>query len=301
MPGQSGSWTDQEIKSLDADRLNFSHYSRVLAQVILEADTPLTVGVFGPWGCGKTSLMRLVEESLGETSTAQGKKVWTVWFNPWRYDREEALWRALILRLLTVLRQEILGIKNADKPVEELPQRKQKVAQDLEDLQASLYREVKREEIGGVTIDREKMAFGVVSWVTRLSLGLIPGLGGPLSKVVEQAQKKLSGDDLDTLFSAVQRQRRKIHRDQVRSLEQFRGDLEKLVEKHVERRKARLVVFIDDLDRVACPRRPSRCWRPSSCSSMCLAASSSSAPIGTSSRRASGSSTRASSAASAAR
>jgi len=249
MPGQSGSWTDQEIKSLDADRLRFSTYSRVLAQVILEADTPLTVGVFGPWGCGKTSLMRLVEESLQETSTAQGKKVWTAWFNPWRYDREEALWRALILRVLTVLRQKILGLKNADKPVEELPQRKQKVAQDLEDLQASLYREVKREEIGGITVDREKMVSGAVRWVTRLSLSLIPGLGGPLSKVVEEAQKKLSGDDLDTLFSAVQRQRRKIHRDQVRSLEQFRGDLERLVETHVEKRKARLVVFIDDLDR----------------------------------------------------
>jgi len=249
MPGQSGSWTDQEIKSLDADRLNFSHYSRVLAQVILEADTPLTVGVFGPWGCGKTSLMRLVEESLQEASTAQGKKVWTAWFNPWRYDRDEALWRALILRVLTVLRQKILGVKNADKPVEELPQRKQKVAQELEDLQASLYREVKREEIGGVTVDWEKMGRGAAGWVTRLSLGLIPGLGGPLSKVVEEAQKKLSGDDLDALFSAVQRQRRKIHRDQVRSLEQFRGDLEKLVETHVEKRKRRLVVFIDDLDR----------------------------------------------------
>jgi len=249
MPGQSGSWTDQEIKSLDADRLNFSHYSRVLAQVILEADTPLTVGVFGPWGCGKTSLMRLVEESLQEASTVQGKKVWTVWFNPWRYDREEALWRALILRVLTVLRQRILGVRNADKPVEELPQRKQKAAQELDDLQASLYREVKREEIGGVTIDWEKMGRGAASWVTRLSLGLIPGLGGPLSKVVEEAQKKLSGDDLDTLFSAVQRQRRKIHRDQVRSLEQFRGNLEKLVERHVEKRRCRLVVFIDDLDR----------------------------------------------------
>jgi len=82
MPGQSGSWTAQEIKSLDADQLKFSHYSRVLAQVILEADTPLSVGVFGPWGCGKTSLMRLVEESLQETSTAQGKKMWTVWFAP---------------------------------------------------------------------------------------------------------------------------------------------------------------------------------------------------------------------------
>ncbi len=249
MAAQSGSWTDQEIKSLDADRLNFGTYSRVLAQVILDADTPLTIGVFGPWGCGKTSLMRLVEESLGRAATTEEKKVWTVWFNPWRYDREQALWRALILRVLGLLRVELLGKDNAHKAPDELPEDKQQLGHELEDLESSLYREVEREEIGGVTVDWEKMATGAVGWVTRLSLGLIPGLGGPLSKMVEQAQKKLSGDDLDTLFAAVQRERRKVHRDHVRSLEQFRGNLENLVKTHIDKPNRRLVVFIDDLDR----------------------------------------------------
>jgi len=249
MVSKSGDYGDRAIESLEADRLKFGTYSRVLAQVILDADMPLTIGVFGRWGCGKTSLMHLVEESLDNASVAREKKVFTVWFNPWHYDRDEALWRALILRVLTVLRERLLGATNVEKPLEDLPIGKKKVAQTLEDLQASLYREVEREEIGGVTVDWEKMGRGAAGWVTRLSLGLIPGLGGPLSKVAEEAQKKLSGDDLETLFSAVQRQRRKVHRDQVRSLEQFRGTLEKLVETHVAKRKRLLVVFIDDLDR----------------------------------------------------
>jgi formylglycine-generating enzyme required for sulfatase activity len=249
MASKSSDYSDRAIESPEADRLKFGTYSRVLAQVISEADMPLTIGVFGPWGCGKTSLMRLVEQSLRQTSTPKGKGVWTVWFNPWHYDRDEALWRALILRVLTVFRQRVLGIKNADKPVEELPQRKKKVAQDLDDLQASLYREVDREEIGAVIVDWEKMASGAVGMFTRLSLGLIPGLGGPLAKMAEAAQKKLSGEDVDKLLSAVQRERRKVHRDHVRSMEQFRDNLENVVRTHVQKAGHLLVVFIDDLDR----------------------------------------------------
>lgn len=54
-----GLWTDQPILGTKQDRLNFSHYADVLAEVVLAADTPITIGAFGPWGSGKTSPMRL--------------------------------------------------------------------------------------------------------------------------------------------------------------------------------------------------------------------------------------------------
>lgn len=57
-----GLWTDQPILDAGHDRLNFSHYADVLTEVVLTADTPITIGIFGPWGSGKTSLMRLVAE-----------------------------------------------------------------------------------------------------------------------------------------------------------------------------------------------------------------------------------------------
>jgi len=49
----------------------------------------LTLGIFGPWGSGKTSLMQML---LGQIeATMREKKRKTLWFNAWMYEgREEA-------------------------------------------------------------------------------------------------------------------------------------------------------------------------------------------------------------------
>src|SRR5262245_30047873 len=97
-------WTDREVYGAEQDRLRFDQYSRVLSETVAEADTPLTVGMFGPWGSGKTSLMRLVLEGLA----SQARPPLAVWFNAWRYDQEEALWRALVIQVLNAFRP-VLG------------------------------------------------------------------------------------------------------------------------------------------------------------------------------------------------
>ncbi len=78
---------DQAIGEADArqsDGLGFNTYARVLAQSALDTAGPFTIGVFGEWGTGKTSLMRLVQSHL-----ADEPNVVTVWFNAWRYEKEE--------------------------------------------------------------------------------------------------------------------------------------------------------------------------------------------------------------------
>ena len=44
----------------DEDQLNFAPYAKTLAEITgdPDTDTPLTIGVFGGWGQGKTSLIR---------------------------------------------------------------------------------------------------------------------------------------------------------------------------------------------------------------------------------------------------
>ena len=231
---KSSGWTDREIYRHDQDRLKFDHYAGVLAEIIREADTPLTLGVFGPWGSGKTSLLRLIKDALDEGDGESKSR--TLWFDAWTFDKEDALWRALILLVLKTLRKE-------------LPADSDDALKKLDDLEASLYRDVDRQEAGGVTLDWEKTGKAAVSGLTRLTLSLVPGIGTFLAKTAEEAQKQLSGGTLDSLFDAVQRKRREIHREHIESLEQFQQGFAELLKEHFLRKDRRLVVFIDDLDR----------------------------------------------------
>jgi predicted KAP-like P-loop ATPase len=76
----------------DEDRLDFDPYAQTLADMVADPDTgtPLTIGVFGGWGRGKTSLMRMVRRRLEATGESE-LPTRTVWFNAWLYNREEAL------------------------------------------------------------------------------------------------------------------------------------------------------------------------------------------------------------------
>ena len=57
--------------------------------------TPFTIGIYGKWGTGKTSLMRMLQKKLDEE-----KKIKTIWFNAWKFEKEKDIWVALIQTLL---------------------------------------------------------------------------------------------------------------------------------------------------------------------------------------------------------
>ncbi|UJB70334.1 TIR domain-containing protein [Acaryochloris sp. 'Moss Beach'] len=73
-----------EDRGVSQDGLGFKAYASVLAEAAIGTQGPFTIGVFGEWGTGKTSLMRLIQTDL---DTRQ--EVITVWFNAWRYENEE--------------------------------------------------------------------------------------------------------------------------------------------------------------------------------------------------------------------
>ena len=67
------------------DRLNRGEYVETLAKIATTCDTPLVIGLYGRWGVGKTSLMKLIEEEIDPSkSPAQ-----TVWFDAWLYQFDE--------------------------------------------------------------------------------------------------------------------------------------------------------------------------------------------------------------------
>ena len=81
----------------EKDCLGFDQYIDVIGSMMRDEQfqTPFCVGVFGKWGSGKTTFMRLLMNSIlcepSSSSSSSSLKIVPVWFNPWRYDREEHL------------------------------------------------------------------------------------------------------------------------------------------------------------------------------------------------------------------
>jgi predicted KAP-like P-loop ATPase len=94
------------------DTLGFGQMATVLHTVIRETPyRPFTIGIFGEWGSGKSTLMNLIQTSL----KSDGVK--TVWFNAWKYDTKEVIWNALIQQIFYTMQNdpEIKIPTNAEK------------------------------------------------------------------------------------------------------------------------------------------------------------------------------------------
>lgn len=66
------------------DGLGFNTYSSIISRTIKGTPGPFTIGVFGEWGSGKTSLLRLIKNNF-----QKDYNVLPIWFNAWMYEKEE--------------------------------------------------------------------------------------------------------------------------------------------------------------------------------------------------------------------
>ncbi|KAF0106945.1 MAG: hypothetical protein FD146_2055 [Anaerolineaceae bacterium] len=210
------------------DALEFKPYVNTLADIISTASTPLTIGIFGTWGSGKTSLMKMIKNDL-----KRKQKFSISWFDAWKYDKEDTLWRAFLLSALSSLRES---------------ESKDSQAEDLSYLESMLYRSIEIEKAGGVTIDLLKLGSKVAQGTVQLGLSFIPGMAA-LSKIVDELQNLGTANVSEGALDAIRQEQSKVHIEQVRFLEQFQDKFKILVEQHVTIPGKRLVVFVDDLDR----------------------------------------------------
>ncbi len=88
----------------------FDAYAKTLAELIAfkENKTPLVIGVYGSWGSGKTSLMKMVEEKLKEYSKQGGdyRVCKSVWFQPWKHTGEDAILAALVEEIFRAMEKD---------------------------------------------------------------------------------------------------------------------------------------------------------------------------------------------------
>jgi hypothetical protein len=96
---------DQPSSDPAYDLLNADQQALGLAQYMRRHihDLPFTVGVFGEWGEGKTTLVGLLYRHLRTLESANAGEPLFVHFSAWPYTTAEKLWRALILEIAQVL------------------------------------------------------------------------------------------------------------------------------------------------------------------------------------------------------
>jgi len=246
------------------DELGFAPSANALTQIVQGTaiqDTPLTVGIYGPWGSGKTSLMQMILSGLDE------HRCIPVWFDAWRYAQNDTLWRALLLAVVEELRlfverddawlRDAIGYQNRRNPdgkqigTDEAALEAERATRTarLDELGDRLYRSVERTEPGEVQFRWDEAGKLAAGTVIRAGLEFIPVVKH-INQVVDAAHAAAGGEDYGERLSRLfQRQQVQIYREQVRSLEQFYRELKQVVQAWVTDLDRRLVVFIDDLDR----------------------------------------------------
>jgi predicted KAP-like P-loop ATPase len=77
-------WPDNET---DLDFLNFTGVADTVAEIIVQAaGRPISIGISGAWGVGKSSMIKLTRKSLEERSRSLGSDFVFVEFNAWLYQ-----------------------------------------------------------------------------------------------------------------------------------------------------------------------------------------------------------------------
>lgn len=88
------------LRGVDTDNqdlLGLDAHADALKSFVCSCSTPMTVGIQGDWGSGKTSLMNLIRAKLGDNHALN------IWFNTWQYAQfgnEETLASSMLINLM---------------------------------------------------------------------------------------------------------------------------------------------------------------------------------------------------------
>jgi hypothetical protein len=223
-----------------SDLLDFSDYADALAAFISSEKTekPLTVGIDAAWGMGKTQLMLMIRDRLkapGGIVAKEQLKVRssfpTVWFNAWKYDKEETLWAALVVDILEQINRELtvwqrfllscrLGWRRFDK---------------------KSFSKALALSVLSIVAVTAVAAF----WLSRSTSGALAFIAGiyPLARNIHRQFIEPLGEKVSKYV------RDPDYRRRIGFLSQFEQDFARVVDLVTESGKWPLVVFIDDLDR----------------------------------------------------
>ncbi|MHB1401710.1 MAG: KAP family P-loop NTPase fold protein [Thiobacillus sp.] len=107
-PIQNQYIADQPITGKAEDRFNRASFATRIAETIATRVDPssIVLGIFGPWGDGKTSVLEMMQEALNSYPN-----VIVVRFNPWHFQSEDLLLRGFFATLADAMGQSLPNVK----------------------------------------------------------------------------------------------------------------------------------------------------------------------------------------------
>ncbi|MEA2238196.1 MAG: hypothetical protein QOC81_2920 [Thermoanaerobaculia bacterium] len=206
-------WSDNESQ---IDLLQYAYLASAAVRIVTNADlSPTTIGVFGDWGGGKSTLLKLVQKELEKQDG-----VLAVSFNGWLFEGYDDAKTALMGTILDEIEDQIAAKRTLSEKAKEL----------LKKLVAR--------------INWMRVAAVTGKYVVPLLLGQphVAAAAAGSAIVAPREKETPSVDDLEKLAKAAPEGEANLRRN----IRDFRRDFADLL---IAAEIKTLVVFIDDLDR----------------------------------------------------
>ena len=215
-------WSDNETSE---DLLGFKVHADLIIDLIKDDSVlPVTIGIFGDWGSGKSSILKIITEELSGEDEELVDGTLVMYFNGWVFEGYDDAKAALLESIVEKFeRHKKLGSKVKKKTV-------------------NLIRSVKWMRALGFGF--KKIAIPTAAAYFTGGISLIPFLLQEFSNFKpEELAKKLTGEKADEFLKEVLSKQQEEDSTLVR---QFRQDFKEMIEASEIKK---LVVIIDDLDR----------------------------------------------------
>lgn len=207
-------WADRETNN---DLLGTTHLKDIAIQISRDPSLlPVTIGIFGDWGSGKSSLINMISKELKEDHTSL-----VIPFNGWLFENYEDAKTALIETIIETI-------------VENSPSKKGK---ELKEAGLRLIKKINWFKVAGKAVQ-----YGATALATG-GIGLVPLALSDLPNVAKKAGEVLENinkDNIDELFKS------ESDNSLSKNIRSFRKEFEKLVELSEFNS---VIITIDDLDR----------------------------------------------------
>lgn len=211
-------WNDNDT---NIDLVDFSHLVEASIGIIENKDlVPCTIGFYGDWGSGKSSLIKMVEQKF-----ESNEKVLTIKFNGWLFEGYDDA-KSVLMR--TILEQII---------------KQRTFKAEAKDIAKRLYKQIDWMKLAKSAVGHGA-SFLITGGIGNIALGLNDLISPDNVKTgIKDIAENFSDGDYDKLIDAIKDNKGKSFQTGIRD---FHKDFDDLLS---ETKIDRLIVFIDDLDR----------------------------------------------------